>query len=88
VLRAHGIVSDRRDGNVVYYTLLTPCVVNFFSCASQVSRSACDGARGCVFEVILLKWPYSHATGGSDLERGQPAAREARDTARRAVEAR
>ena len=30
VLRAHGIVLDRREGNVVYYTLLTPCVVNFF----------------------------------------------------------
>ena len=24
VLRAHGIVRDRRQGNVVYYTLLTP----------------------------------------------------------------
>lgn len=36
VLRAHGIVNDRRDGNVVYYTLLTPCVMNFFSCATQV----------------------------------------------------
>lgn len=38
VLRAHGIVLDRRVGNVVYYTLLTPCVVNFFSCASQVLK--------------------------------------------------
>ena len=36
VLRSHGIVEDRRDGNVVYYTLLTPCVMNFFSCATQV----------------------------------------------------
>ena len=36
VLRSHGIVEDRRDGNVVYYTLLTPCVVNFLSCAAQV----------------------------------------------------
>jgi ArsR family transcriptional regulator len=27
VLRAHGIVLDRREGNVVYYTLLTPCVL-------------------------------------------------------------
>jgi DNA-binding transcriptional ArsR family regulator len=36
VLRSHGIVDDRREGNVVYYTLLTPCVMNFFSCASQV----------------------------------------------------
>jgi len=38
VLRAHDIVADRREGNVVYYTLLTPCVMSFFSCASQVIR--------------------------------------------------
>jgi ArsR family transcriptional regulator len=38
VLRSHGIVEDRREGNVVYYTLLTPCVMNFFSCASQVIK--------------------------------------------------
>jgi ArsR family transcriptional regulator len=36
VLRAHGIVDSRREGNVVYYTLLTPCVLNFFTCASGV----------------------------------------------------
>jgi len=38
VLRAHGIVDDRRDGNVVYYTLLTPCVMSFFSCAARVLK--------------------------------------------------
>ncbi len=38
VLRAHGIVDDRREGNVVYYRLLTPCVLNFFSCAKDVIR--------------------------------------------------
>ena len=36
VLRNHGIVEDRRAGNNVYYKLLTPCVLNFFACASQV----------------------------------------------------
>ncbi len=36
VLRAHGIVDDRREGSVVYYRLLTPCVCNFFACATQV----------------------------------------------------
>jgi DNA-binding transcriptional ArsR family regulator len=36
VLRAHGIVADRREGSVVYYTLLTPCVTGFFSCATQL----------------------------------------------------
>lgn len=38
VLRAHGIVLDRREGSVVYYTLMTPCAVNFFSCAAQVLK--------------------------------------------------
>jgi len=38
VLRAHGIVDDRRDGNIVYYRLLTPCVCNFFACATQVLK--------------------------------------------------
>ena len=38
VLRAHGIVDDRREGNVVYYRLLTPCVCNFFACAAQVIK--------------------------------------------------
>ena len=36
VLRAYGIVRDRRQGSTVYYTLLTPCVTSFFSCATQV----------------------------------------------------
>jgi len=40
VLRAHGIVEDRREGSVVYYRLLTPCVTNFFSCASQVLKES------------------------------------------------
>jgi ArsR family transcriptional regulator len=38
VLRSHDIVRDRREGNVVYYTLLVPCVMNFFSCATQVLK--------------------------------------------------
>jgi ArsR family transcriptional regulator len=40
VLRAHGIVDDRREGSVVMYRLLTPCITNFFSCASQVLKEA------------------------------------------------
>jgi DNA-binding transcriptional ArsR family regulator len=40
VLRAHGIVEDRREGSAVIYRLLTPCVTNFFSCATQVLKEA------------------------------------------------
>ncbi len=38
ILRAHGIVDDRREGTVVIYTLLTPCVMGFFSCTQAVIR--------------------------------------------------
>jgi DNA-binding transcriptional ArsR family regulator len=38
LLRANGIVEDRRAGNMVYYRLLTPCVCNFFTCATQVLK--------------------------------------------------
>jgi DNA-binding transcriptional ArsR family regulator len=38
VLRAHGIVEDRREGSVVIYQLVMPCVTNFFSCAAQAVR--------------------------------------------------
>jgi len=38
VLSSHGIVEDRREGTNVYYKLLTPCVLQFFSCASAVLR--------------------------------------------------
>lgn len=40
VLRSHGIVEDRREGSVVIYRLLTPCVMSFFSCATQVMEEA------------------------------------------------
>jgi len=40
VLRAHGIIEDRREGSSVIYRLLTPCVVNFLSCATQVMKES------------------------------------------------
>ena len=38
LLRAHGIVEDRREGTTVYYRLITPGVCNFFTCATQVLK--------------------------------------------------
>ncbi|MBN1334581.1 MAG: winged helix-turn-helix transcriptional regulator [Deltaproteobacteria bacterium] len=38
ILKAHGIVDDRREGTVVWYRLLTPCVTSFFSCTLAVIR--------------------------------------------------
>jgi len=36
VLLAAGIVENRREGNMIYYRLLTPCVLDMFSCTSRV----------------------------------------------------
>lgn len=38
ILRSVGIVDDERQGNTVLYRLVTPCVIDFFSCASQVLK--------------------------------------------------
>lgn len=38
LLRSVGVVDDERQGNTVLYRLVTPCVINFFSCASQVLK--------------------------------------------------
>jgi ArsR family transcriptional regulator len=38
ILRGVGVVDDDRRGNTVFYRLVTPCVVNFFSCASKVLK--------------------------------------------------
>lgn len=38
LLRAHGVVEDRREGTTVYSRLLTPCVCNLFTCATDVLK--------------------------------------------------
>ena len=38
VLKNSGILSDRKEGNKVYYHLETPCVLDFFNCALEVIR--------------------------------------------------
>jgi len=36
VLREAGILADERRGNCIYYRLLCPCVLDFFTCAQKV----------------------------------------------------
>ena len=38
VLYNAGIVDYRKNGNLVYYRLLTPCVLDAFKCACQVVK--------------------------------------------------
>lgn len=44
VLLSVGIVDYRKEKNVVYYNLLTPCVIDMFTCASKV-RGVGDPGR-------------------------------------------
>lgn len=39
VLLSAGIVDYRKEKNVVYYKLLTPCVIDMFICASKVRKN-------------------------------------------------
>lgn len=39
VLRYHGIVADRRVGNMVFYRLLTPCVLDFVTCTDRLLKA-------------------------------------------------
>lgn len=43
VLKHAGIVQDEKRGLQVFYSLKTPCVLNFFSCCEMVMRRK-DGA--------------------------------------------
>lgn len=44
LLKRVGIVGERRAGRLLLHTLRTPCVLQFFSCASQVLGEAAPGA--------------------------------------------
>ena len=38
VLKNAGIVSDRKDGLQVFYSLRAPCILNFFGCVDEIMR--------------------------------------------------
>lgn len=42
VLKAVGIVQDRKEGSQVYYSLRCPCILDFFKCVEDVLRSAAE----------------------------------------------
>ncbi len=37
-LLAAGIVDNRKEGNTIFYRLLTPCVLDMFACTSRVLK--------------------------------------------------
>lgn len=58
VLKAAGIVEDRKQGAQVYYTLRVPCVMNFFGCVESILQTNADRQQGLV--QISLARPEIH----------------------------
>lgn len=42
ILKSAGIIADDKRGTQVFYTLKTPCVLNFFSCVTDVQQSVIE----------------------------------------------
>lgn len=61
VLRAEGIVADRREANRVVYRLAMPCAVKFLLCATEALRTRRD--------AFLAEAPEGPAR---DLQPSQP----------------
>jgi DNA-binding transcriptional ArsR family regulator len=51
ILRAAGIIGDDKRGTQVFYTLKIPCVLNFFSCVTDVQESVINESRNALSEV-------------------------------------
>ncbi len=60
VLRAHGIVRDRRAAGVVMYELRTPCVAGVFACTQTLLEERAQPTRPARPDR------RSHAAHGSD----------------------
>ena len=45
ILRRHGIVTDRRDGLKIFYSLTMPCAVDFAKCVEGVLLNSLEGQR-------------------------------------------
>lgn len=51
VLKAAGIIVDDKRGTQVFYTLKCPCVLNIFSCVTDVQESVIQESRNALAET-------------------------------------
>lgn len=42
ILKTAGVVKSKKEGLKVYYSLRTPCIINFFECVDNVIKSDID----------------------------------------------
>ncbi|MGL4668345.1 MAG: ArsR/SmtB family transcription factor [Saezia sp.] len=47
VLKQAGIVTDRKEGKQVYYTLKIPCILNFMECVDAVIQGKAASLQKC-----------------------------------------
>lgn len=40
ILKAAGLVQDRRQGTSIFYSITTPCVLNFLGCVESIFRES------------------------------------------------
>lgn len=45
LMKAAGIVADRKEGLQVYYRLRVPCILRFFDCVDAVKETQCACER-------------------------------------------
>ncbi|UCD63060.1 MAG: winged helix-turn-helix transcriptional regulator [Candidatus Zixiibacteriota bacterium] len=48
ILKNAGLVKDEKKGTQVFYSLKTPCILNFFGCVETVLKTAADESRALV----------------------------------------
>ncbi len=48
ILKSVGLVRDEKRGNLVYYSLATVCVTNFFSCVETVLQEDAQAKIGLI----------------------------------------
>ena len=51
ILKSEGLIRDEKKGVQVYYELVMPCVLNFFSCVENVLRTNADAMMKVVGEL-------------------------------------
>jgi len=61
ILRQAGILSDRKDGNRVLYTLRCPCIMQFIHCIDDVIVKDAERGLACVLPHSLTERTVAEA---------------------------
>ncbi|MFA4915700.1 MAG: metalloregulator ArsR/SmtB family transcription factor [Syntrophales bacterium] len=51
LLKKAGILSDRKEGLNIYYSLKIPCVMDFFSCVTRVVKTRLESSRDLLDKI-------------------------------------